>query len=47
MIPELKDKDYTDRLKALKLPSMHFRRDRGDVIACHCMLQVHQQALQI
>ena len=27
MIPELKDKDYIDRLKALKLPSMHYRRD--------------------
>ena len=35
MIPELKDKDYIDRLKALKLPSMHYRRDRGDVIECY------------
>ena len=34
MILELKDKDYIDRLKALKLPSMHYRRDRGDVIEC-------------
>ena len=32
MIPELNDKDYIDRLKALKLPSMHYRSDRGDVI---------------
>ena len=35
MIPDLKDKDYTDRLKALKLPSMHYRRDRGDFIECY------------
>ena len=35
IIPELKDKDYIDRLKALKLPSMHYRRDRGDVIKCY------------
>ena len=35
MIPELKDKNYIDRLKALKLPSMHYRRDRGDVIECY------------
>ena len=35
MITELKDKDYPDRLKELKLPTMHFRRDRGDVIECY------------
>ena len=34
MITVLKEKDYTDRLKALKLPTMHFRRDHGDVIEC-------------
>ena len=39
MIPELKDKDYIDRLKALKLPSMHYRRYRGDVIAQTTALQ--------
>ena len=35
MIPELKDKDYIDRLKDLKLRSMHYRRDRGFVIECY------------
>ena len=35
MIPKLKDKDYIDRLKVLKLPSMHYRRDRADVIECY------------
>ena len=29
---ELKDKEYPDRLKTLKLPSMQYRRDRGDMI---------------
>ena len=37
MVQELKDKEYPDRLKTLKLPSMHYRRDRGDMID----LQVH------
>jgi len=32
IIIELKDKEYPDRLKALKLPSMQYRRDRGDMI---------------
>ena len=32
MIPELKDMDYIDCLKALKLSSMYYRRDRGDMI---------------
>ena len=32
MIQELRDKEYPDRLKALKIPSMQYRRDRGDMI---------------
>ena len=32
MVQELKDKEYPDRLKTLKLPSMQYRRDRGDLI---------------
>ena len=32
MIPELKDLDYEDRLKRLKLPSLVYRRFRGDMI---------------
>ena len=32
IIQELKDKEYPDRLKTLKLPSIQYRRDRGDMI---------------
>jgi len=32
MIPELRDMEYPDRLQALKLPSMQYRRERGDMI---------------
>ena len=32
IIQELKGKEYPDRLKTLKLPSMQYRRDRGDMI---------------
>ena len=34
MIPDLKDKSYVERLKALKLPSLYYRRARGDMIEC-------------
>ena len=32
LVPGLKDLDYTARLKILKLPSLSYRRDRGDMI---------------
>ena len=32
LIPELKDKPYENRLKALHLPSLAYRRKRGDMI---------------
>ena len=32
MIPGLKDKEYEDRLKEMKIPSMTYRRVRGDMI---------------
>ena len=32
MIPKIKDMTYEDRLKFLKLPSLVFRRKRGDMI---------------
>ena len=32
MIPGLKDKEYDDRLKEMKIPSMTYRRVRGDMI---------------
>ena len=32
LVPALKDLEYTDRLKQLDLPSMAYRRCRGDMI---------------
>ena len=32
LLPELKDMKYEDRVKALKLPSLMYRRLRGDLI---------------
>ena len=32
LIPELRDMDYPDRLEALNLPSLVYRRKRGDMI---------------
>ena len=32
MIPELKNLTYEDRLKSINLPSLEFRRRRGDMI---------------
>ena len=34
LIPELYDMPYEDRLRELKLPSMEYRRKRGDMIQC-------------
>jgi ribonuclease P/MRP protein subunit RPP40 len=34
LIPHLYDKPYEERLKELKLPSMEYRRKRGDMIQC-------------
>ena len=35
MILRIKDLPYTQRLKALNLPSLSYRRKRGDMIMCH------------
>jgi hypothetical protein len=35
LVPTLKHLDYVERLKALDLPSMYYRRDRGDMIECY------------
>ncbi len=35
MVPQLHKCTYTDRLKEMKLPSMYYRRDRGDMIECY------------
>lgn len=32
MLPELKDQSYENRLKALGLPTLHYRRDRADIL---------------
>ena len=34
LIPHLHDKPYEDRLRELKLPSMEYRRKRGEMIQC-------------
>ena len=34
LIPELYNLPYEDRLRELKLPSMEYRRRRGDMIQC-------------
>ena len=46
LIPRLRELDYISRLKLLKLPSMAFRRTRGDMIEvykrCHGLYQTGQ-----
>ena len=32
MVPSIKELSYEDRLKALNLPSLYYRRARGDMI---------------
>ena len=32
ILPQLKHMNYSDRLKACKLPTLHYRRIRGDMI---------------
>ena len=32
IIPGFKDREYTERLKKIRIPSMQYRRDRGDLI---------------
>ena len=34
LIPELRDLDYSERLRRLDLPSLYYRRARGDMIEC-------------
>ena len=51
LTPELKYQEYCDRLKALKLPSLYYRRARGDVIEVnkylHDIYKVDKMPLQM
>jgi len=38
ILPHLKHKNYTERLIACKLPTLHFRRIRGDMIETYKIL---------
>ena len=38
MVPDLKDMPYSDRLRALKLPTLSYRRIRGDMIEAYKVL---------
>ena len=44
MITKLKDLEYIDRLKALKLPSLQYRRDHGDMIECYKFTHGHYKS---
>ena len=50
LIPELRDRDYEDRLRALKLPILYNRRARGDMIEAykftHSIYKTEQEPLQ-
>ena len=38
LVPELKNLEYGDRLRMLKLPSLYYRRARGDMIETYIYL---------
>jgi len=38
ILPQLKHKNYTERLRACKLPTLHFRCIRGDMIETYKLL---------
>ena len=41
LIPGLRDMEYEDRMRHLKLPSLAYRRDRGDMIEVYKRLNGH------
>ena len=45
MVPELRNLEYTDRLRVMKLPSMYYRRARGDMIEVHGQYNVGEVPL--
>ena len=50
LIPKLQVRDYGDRLRTLKLPSLYYRRARGDMIEAykftHSIYKTEQEPLQ-
>jgi len=38
ILPQLKHMNYSDRLKACNLPTLHYRRIRGDMIETYKIL---------
>jgi hypothetical protein len=51
LVPSIRELDYVDRLKALKLPSLLYRRQRGDMIEAykftHGLYQVNPSPLHL
>ena len=35
LVQSLREKSYVERVKALSLPSLYYRRARGDMIECY------------
>ena len=50
LVPELRDRNYEDRLRTWKLPSLYYRRARGDMIEAykftHSIYKTEQEPLQ-
>ena len=47
MIPGLKKLSYTDRLKSLKLPTLAYRRARGDMIEVYKIVNNNMTKIQL
>ena len=47
MVPELRNLEYADRLRAIKLPSMYYRRARGDMIEVYKYLQYNVEEVPL
>ena len=45
MIPGMRDKTYEERLRQLKLPTLHYRRKRGDMIEIYKILNHYDPAV--
>ena len=51
LVPKIRNKEYPERLKKLKLPSLAYRRRRGDMIEVykytHIVYKVHVQPVEV